>query len=242
MPEHRQFRNRVCYHPLRVKQAGGLTSGLALVFDLDGVVVDSNPVHTETWRLYLERHGVEADEDMPRRMFGRRNDDIVRDLFGPGLSQEEVTAHGAAKERLYREVMRDQLQHRMVPGLASFLERHRDAPLGVASNAEPENVAFVLDCAGLRPYFKVVVDGHQVQRPKPSPDIFLKAAELLEAAPGNCVVFEDSLAGVEAAVAAGARVVGVCTTHGSLPGVQLEIEDFRSIELESWLRRQIPLS
>ena len=99
---------------------------------------------------------------------------------------------------------------------------------------------FVLERAGLRQYFQVVVDGHQVRRPKPDPEIYLRAAELLGIAAQDCIVFEDSLAGIEAARGAGMRPVGVRTTHAELPGAALTIDDFRSAELEPWLRAQKP--
>jgi len=147
-----------------------------------------------------------------------------------------VDARGRAKEQLYREMMGGRTRSFQVPGLRDFLERHRDLPMGVASNAEPENVAFVLDELGLRPYFRVVVDGHQVHHPKPHPDIYLRAAELLETEPANCVVFEDSHSGAAAAVAAGMRVIGLRTTFDNLPGTLLTIDNFLSGDLESWLQ------
>ena len=208
---------------------------LALILDMDGVIVDSNPVHREVWAAYNRRFGIETDEAMQQRMYGRRNDDIVRDFFGEHLTLEDVHAHGAAKERLFRETIGPVLNDALVPGLREFLERHRHQPLGLASNAEPENLEFLLDTARLRPYFWAVVDGHQVARPKPYPDIYLRAAELLGTPPKDCVVFEDSFTGIEAARAAGMAVVGVGTTHDELPGVDLEIRDFTSPALEPWL-------
>ncbi len=202
---------------------------------MDGVIVDSNPVHREVWAAYNRRFGIETDEAMQQRMYGRRNDDIVRDFFGDHLTLEEVRAHGAAKERLFRETIGPVLNEALVPGLREFLERHRHQPLGLATNAEPENVEFLLDSARLRPYFRAVVDGHQVARPKPHPDIYLRAAELLGAVPQDCIVFEDSLTGIQAARAAGMAVVGVGTTHDELPDVDLEIRDFTSQALEPWL-------
>ena len=202
---------------------------------MDGVIIDSNPVHREVWAAYNRRFGIETDEAMQQRMYGRRNDDIVRDFFGDHLTLDQVRAHGAAMERLFRETIGPVLNDALVPGLREFLERHRHQPLGIATNAEPENVEFLLDNARLRPYFRAVVDGHQVARPKPPPDIYLKTAELLGAPPENCVVFEDSFTGIEAARAAGMAVVGVGTTHDAMPGVDLEIRDFTSPALEPWL-------
>ena len=217
-----------------------LRPGMAMVLDMDGVIVDSNPLHTQAWMLYNRRFGIDAGETVADRMYGRRNDEIVRDFFGPRLSPDEVAAHGAAKEELYRELLGPRLAETLVPGVREFLQRHAAEPVGLATNAEPANVDFVLDGGGLRAYFRVVVDGHQVQHPKPHPEIYLRAARLLSVAPRNCIVFEDSFSGVEAARAAGARIVGVRTTHRELPGADMEIDDFRAGQLEAWLRTQVP--
>lgn len=208
----------------------------ALIFDLDGVIVDSNPVHVEVWREYLGRFGIEIPADLPERMYGLRNDQIVGTLMGGHYTAEEVFQHGAAKEELYRRRMRPQLARRLVPGIVRFLELHAGWPMAVASNAEPANVEFILRESGLSKYFPVIVDGHQVARPKPDPEVFLRAAELLGRAPSQCVVFEDSSAGVTAAKAAGCRVVALRTTHASLPEADLTVDDFLSPELEPWLR------
>ena len=213
---------------------------IALIFDMDGVIVDSNPMHRESWVAFNRRYGLATTEEMHQRMYGRRNDQIVRDFYGDGITVEEVDARGRAKERLYREMMAGRTEEMLVPGLRAFLERHRDLPMGVGSNAEPENVAHVLDEAGLRRYFRAVVDGHQVHNPKPHPEVYLRVAELLETEPANCIVFEDSHSGAAAAVAAGMRVIGLCTTFVNLPGAVLTIDNFLSGDLESWLQAQMP--
>jgi len=206
-----------------------------MIFDMDGVIIDSNPVHRIAWAEYTRRHGVEMTEAMQQRMYGKRNDEIIRDFFGHQLSDDEVFAHGANKEALYREMMKLRAEESLVPGLRDFLARHRYLKFGLATNAEPPNVDFVLDTTGLRPLFPVVVNGHEVTHPKPHPEIYLRVAELLRVPAAECVVFEDSYTGVEAGVAAGMRVVGITTTHHDLPGVSLSVADFRDPALESWL-------
>jgi beta-phosphoglucomutase len=208
---------------------------------MDGVLVDSNPMHRRAWEVFSRRYGLETTEAMQQSMYGRRNDEIVREFFGGNLAPEEVLARGAAKEKLYREMIAGQIEEMLVPGLRQFLEGHRDDPMAVASNAEPENLDFLLDRAGLRSYFRAVVDGHQVRQPKPHPDLYLRAAALLGVVPANCVVFEDSYFGVEAAQAAGARVIGVLTTHGDLPGTALTIDNFGNRDLAQWLCAQKPI-
>lgn len=210
--------------------------GIALLFDLDGVIVDSNPVHVQVWREYLSRYGIDPGGALAQLMYGRRNDEIVRDFFGNHLSPEEIHRHGAEKESLYRSVMKGQLRQRLVPGIESFLQRCRRIPKAVVTNAEPANAEFVLAESGLRQYFDVVVDGHQVERPKPAPDIYLLAADRLGKAPQECIVFEDSQTGVRAAKAAGARVVALATTESSFPEAELVLRDFADPALDRWLQ------
>lgn len=215
-----------------------LADGLGLIFDMDGVLLDSNPAHREAWAAYNRGFGIETTEEMVERMYGRRNDEIIRDFFGCGLSAEEVFRRGADKERLYREMIGPRLEQMLVPGLRAFLDRYRSAPLALATNAEPENVSFLLDRAFLWGYFRVVVDGHQVSRPKPDPEIYLRAAEWLEISPENAIVFEDSHSGVEAARSAGMRVIGIRTTYEYLPGTMICVDNFLSRELDAWLASQ----
>jgi beta-phosphoglucomutase len=212
----------------------------AFLFDMDGVIVDSNPHHRLAWEAFNRRYGLDTTEAMHQRMYGRRNDQIVRDYFGEALPDEEVAARGFAKEALYREMIASQVPGMLVPGLRDFLERHRDIPKAVASNAEPANVDFLLERSGLRPYFQVVLNGHQVSHPKPNPEIYLLAAERLAVPSSGCIVFEDSHSGVAAGMAAGMPVVGVRTTYSDLPGTQLTIDNFTSEDLEAWLAACAP--
>jgi beta-phosphoglucomutase len=209
--------------------------GKAFLFDMDGVIVDSNPLHREAWVKFNASHGLQTTEAMQQRMYGKRNDQIVQDFFGGVLSAEQVFTYGAAKEAIYREMVGPLLPGALVPGVHEFLRRHRHVPAGCATNAERANVEIVLQLGGIAEFFKVVVDGHQVSRPKPFPDIYLRAAELLSAAPEDCLVFEDSYAGVEAGLAAGMQVVALRTTHPEFQGVSLAVDDFRAPELEEFI-------
>lgn len=222
-----------------VAETGSMKTIQALIFDMDGVILDSNRLHVQAWALYNGIFGLQMDEAMQQRMFGKRNDELVRDFFGDHLSEEEVFAHGAAKEAVYRELMADQLEESLVPGLREFLERFGDLPTGVGTNAEPANVEFVLERAKLKPYFQAIVDGHQVAKAKPDPEVYLKVADLLHVDAANCVVFEDSYAGAQAGIAAGMRVVGLSTTYETIPGVEFMVKDFRDPSLMEWMRARL---
>jgi beta-phosphoglucomutase len=211
---------------------------VGLLFDMDGVLVHSMPLHTLAWERYLKTLGIQVD-DLERRMHGKRNSELVNDLIASNLTEEIIFAHGAEKERVFREMMLEQgIEQYRVPGLPEFLERHKQLPMAIGSNAEPANINFILDRFGLRPYFKVTVNGHQVDRPKPFPDIYLKAAELLGLEPKQCIVFEDSPTGAQAGLAADMQVVGVETTPTHFQNVSLCIKDFNDPVLEPWLAQQ----
>jgi HAD superfamily hydrolase (TIGR01509 family) len=205
---------------------------------MDGVLVHSMPLHTLAWERYLAGLGITV-EDLEQRMHGKRNSELVSDLIDPNLPDDVNFHHGAEKERLFREMMiEDGLHQYEIAGVREFLARHKDIPMAVASNAEPQNIDFVLDRFALREYFPITVNGMQVARPKPFPDVYLEAARQLNTAPDHCVVFEDSPTGVTAAVAAGMRVVGVETTPTTFQGIALKIKDFRDPALEAWLNQQ----
>jgi beta-phosphoglucomutase len=230
---------------LQGMNASGLpiARGLALIFDLDGVVVDSMPLHTLAWLRYLAQLGI-SRKDIAIHMHGRRNDEIVREFLGPDVPNEVVLEHGAAKERLFQEMMGADLVRNLVPGVADFLARANSpasaggVPVALATNAEPANVAFALDGANLRRWFQAIVDGSQVRNAKPAPDVYLTAGARLGVAPGNCIVFEDSPTGIAAARAAGMRVVGILTHAETLEHVDISVHDFQDPELEQWLASQ----
>ena len=196
------------------------------------------PVHTLAWQEYLAGLGIRI-ENLEARMHGKRNAELVADLIGGDLSGEEVFNHGARKEQLWREMLlRDGIESFRIAGLDDFLARYASVPKAVASNAEPANIDFVLDRYGLRKHFPVAVSGFEVDRPKPFPDIYLKAAERLGARPEHTIVFEDSPTGLKAGVDAGMRVVGIQTTADDLPGAVLQVRDFSDPRLDEWLASQ----
>ncbi len=209
---------------------------------MDGVLIHSTEVHTRAWEMYLAEHGIPS-EGVMERMLGKRNDDIVRTLFGADIPPELVAEHGAEKERMFREMMQPVFENHVVEGVVDFIRalHARNIPLALATNAEPPNVDFVLDGAGIRQYFKAIVDGHQVERPKPDPEVFLTAAARLRHDIRNCIIFEDSPGGLRAARASGARVVGVLTTLDDAPLADLAVPHFEDPRLKEWLAAQKPV-
>ena len=189
-------------------------TGYSVIFDMDGVLVDNRAFHYRAWRRFAEKHSLPFDEArFTAKLFGHTNPDILRGLFGYPVEAELGERFAAEKEALYRDLHRGKVGP--ARGLIPLLEglRRDGATLAVATVAPRENLDFVLDEAGLRPYFGVLVDVSAVRRGKPDPEIYLKAAELLARPPNRCVAVEDSLPGLQAARAAGMKVVAVTTTH-----------------------------
>lgn len=206
----------------------------ALIFDLDGTLVDTDPLHFRIWRERLARHDVDIDEDTyARRVSGRHNPDIVADLL-PGLGEDEARAFVEAKEGRFRE-----LGHDLVPlaGVEALLDRARAAglALGVVTNAPRGNARFMLEVLGLANAFDAIGLGEDAEAAKPHPAPYRAMLERLGVAPGEAWAFEDSTSGVRSAVGAGLGVVGVTTTQTPATlrnaGAAIVAEDFEDPRL-----------
>jgi HAD superfamily hydrolase (TIGR01509 family) len=204
-------------------------NNFAAIFDMDGVLVDNAVYHERAFAEYFASFGVVLKPEM----YGRGNDELMAELF-PDADDELRRRYADGKEAYYRQIYAPHI--RPVAGLTGLLAelRRNGVPTAVGSSAPMANIDFVLDTLDLRRYFDTVVVAAMVAKAKPAPDIYLRAAELLHTPPARCVVFEDALAGLAAARAAGAKVVGVAT---SLPKAQLlsadrVISDFTEISLD----------
>jgi beta-phosphoglucomutase family hydrolase len=206
----------------------GKGSPRAFLWDLDGVIVDSAAPHYQSWRNTLAAHGTSLTEKQFRSYFGTRNDHIIREVLGP-LPELEVKAISEEKEQRYRDLIREKA--RAFPGAMELLRvmKKGNYPLALATSAPSENVELVSAQLGLSAYFDVVVCGQDVKESKPSPDIYLRAAEKLGVDPGQCVVFEDSPHGVAAAKRGGMKCVAVTNSH---PAEALKAADRIASSLE----------
>ncbi len=204
----------------------------AFIFDLDGVVVDSNGLHVASWAAVAARHGQPCPDPEHIGKCGLRTRAVIRDLLRWPVTDAEADRLGHEKEGLYREwIRRDGI--RPIPGVIEFLAetRRRGIACAVGSSAPRENVDLCLQALGLAEVFAATVSGADVARGKPAPDIFLLAAERLGAAPAACLVFEDAPAGIAAAHGAGMGVVALATSHRreELAGADFLAADFREL-------------
>lgn len=192
----------------------GIKKNFGVIFDLDGVIVDSNPTHTIALRQFCEQHGHHlSDEELKAKIYGRANKDWLPDIFGDQMTAVEYKQLADEKEALFRQLLAPII--RPLTGLLAFLDQlaQQQIPRAVASSAPPENVDFVLGKTRTKRYFEIILTENSIRKGKPDPEIYLKTARLLQLPPGQCVVFEDAWSGIQAARAAGCKVVGVTTTH-----------------------------
>lgn len=208
----------------------------AFIFDMDGVVIDSNPYHKIAWGHFLARHGFPFnDETFDNVISGRTGSTSIRILLGKELSEEEAGQYLREIDEGFQEILRRENGIGPVPGLTRFLKaiRKSGSKTALATSAPPGNVDLTLDKLQLRPYFDVILDRTDVTRGKPDPEVYLNTVGRLRLAREQCVVFEDSKAGIQAALAAGLKVIGVTTSHSRDEllgqGAVMTIGDFKGI-------------
>ncbi len=186
---------------------------IGVICDMDGVLVLTEQAHWESWLVAARPRGAELSYTVFKSCFGRINPDCVPMLFGPDVSAGEIAAISDEKESAFRDIIRTNVP--IMPGIVDLLSglKRQGVSLAVGSSGPKENVELILSAGGIAHFFDAVVDGSQVQRGKPAPDVFLIGARRMEVDPQACAVIEDAPVGIRAAVAAGMRAVGVATTH-----------------------------
>ena len=184
-----------------------------VIFDMDGVLVDNREAHIEAFVIFCRRYGIDMSHDALMPFYGMGNDEIIPE-FIPREIIDRVGLNALAdeKEAIYRDIYASTIEP--VAGLAELLDELREegVTLAVGSSGMKANVDYVLEKCGITEYFDVVVNGDMVTRRKPDPEIFLLCARLMGLTPAQCLVFEDSLAGLKAARSAGMKVVALATT------------------------------
>lgn len=188
----------------------------AVIFDLDGTMVDNMALHTAAFDAFVTRHGLPPmTMDLRRRIDGKRNREIFPLLFEREMEIEEIRAFEREKEGAYRDLSRGALEP--MAGLERLLDalETRNLPVAVATSAPPENVEHTLREIGLAERIAVVARGDQVPHGKPAPDVFLLAARKLGVEPATCIAFEDAPIGVAAAINARMRCVAITSSFSA---------------------------
>ncbi|MCG8475966.1 MAG: beta-phosphoglucomutase [Cytophagales bacterium] len=206
----------------------------ACLFDLDGVVVDTAKFHFLAWKRLGEELGFDFTEEDNERLKGvsrMRSLDILLEIGGLTLTQEEKEAAAAKKNEWYVEFITKMGTDEILPGVKSFFDQLKAAGVKIALGSASKNAMMILERLEIVNYFDAIIDGTHVEKAKPDPEVFLKGAEAVGVQPGEAVVFEDAAAGVEAALNGGMRAVGV-GDPAVLKGAQMHIDGFEGFTLE----------
>jgi len=194
----------------------------AVLWDMDGVLVDTGDFHYQSWKETFEEIKVPFSREDFRKTFGMNNAGILEWVFGRKPEPEEVSRISDKKESLFRELVKGKAEP--LPGVLTWLRQFQDWSIkqAITSSAPPENIEVLVAELKIGEFFDEIVSGFDLPG-KPNPDIFLKAAKKLQILPEKCIVVEDAIAGVEGAKKAGMKCIAVTTTN---PASALEKADF----------------
>jgi beta-phosphoglucomutase len=215
-------------------------SKVAFIFDMDGVIIHSNPAHKIALHQFCEKYGYHLTEEQLRnKIYGRTNKQWITNLFERDIPPAEMHQLAEEKEGIFRELYKNDIK--ALDGLESFLKLMDEQKIAraIGTSAPRSNVDFVMSKTNLQKFFPIILDDTFVVNGKPNPEIYIKCAAALGFAPAQCIVFEDSLSGVEAGKASGAKVIGVTTTHTheELAETDFVIDDFLHLNPNELIRK-----
>jgi beta-phosphoglucomutase len=216
-----------------------IVDGGAVLWDVDGTLVDTAELHFQAWLELAGELGKPFTRADFAATFGRRNPEIIRQLFGTHYREAEISALGNRKEDLYRDAAQRGVE--LLPGVRRLLEGLHAGGFrqAIGSSAPRRNIDLILGLTATEPFFQAIVSMEDTQRGKPDPQVFQVAAERLGAAPNHCVVLEDAVAGVQAARAGGMKCIAV-TFVGHHPetalregGADLVVKTLEQVSVET---------
>lgn len=207
----------------------------ALIFDMDGTMINSMPFHQKSWSLFAQKHSIQIDiADLMRRTTGRTGAECMNELFQRQIEPAAAWELIAEKEAIYRELFAPVFAE--VAGFKQFAAHAHGLgfKLGIGSAGDKHNISFAMSHLKMFAQPSAIVGGDEGLPGKPDPAIFLEVARRLEAAPANCIVFEDAPFGIEAARRAGMRAVAICSTHSAAelagPHVMASVNDYTELD------------
>lgn len=209
---------------------------LAVIFDLDGVLVDTSDFHKAAWMKAVKSQGWNLTEEDFLKTFGMQNREIINYIVGRQVDENIINEVGEAKEVEFRRLIKGKAQP--LDGVENLIKNlvENGFLLAVGSSAPRENVDILLSETGLLGYFTDLVTSADISRGKPAPDTFLKAAQKLGTPPGRCAVVEDAIPGVEAAINAKMKVVAVTNTRKAeeLTMADLVVDSLSKLDADSF--------
>jgi len=213
-------------------------TGFAAIFDMDGTLIDNTPYHFKSWQALYKKYGKGelSKETYYKEISGVPVMETITRVFGDGRNEAELKALLNEKEEYYRKIYAPYLAP--INGLENFLAELKNAGVKMAmgTSATVADIDFVLNKIPVRDCFDVIINSTMVTKPKPDPQVYLKAARALNMPPEQCVVFEDSLAGIKSGNNAGMKVIGITTGHSraelEAAGVNLVIDDYSELTVQ----------
>tara|TARA_B100001057_G_scaffold420870_1_gene441504 strand:+ start:424 stop:1098 length:675 start_codon:yes stop_codon:yes gene_type:complete len=211
---------------------------IGVIFDWDGVIIDSHNQHELSWQRLAKEHNKDLPNNFFKETFGMRNESIIPKFFNNWIdtnNNKEVKILADRKEEIYRQII---TQNGITPleGVKELLASLKSQKIrcSIGSSTPIKNIETVINIIGLSDYFDAITAAEDVSNGKPDPEVFLKASKKIGIAPENCIVFEDAHVGIQAAIAAGMKVVAVATTHGidQLSKAHLAVESLEKIKVE----------
>lgn len=204
----------------------------AVIFDLDGTMLDNNPFHLKSWLQYLKDKKIEISlEDFNRHVSGRTNKDALEFIFKRKMNEEEAHRLTWEKEAIYRELYKSEIKE--VKGLSSLLGyfKNKGIKMAIATSGIRPNIDFMFEHLPVREFFSEIVDSSMIKKGKPDPEIYFLTAQKMNVPARHCLVFEDSIPGIQAAEAAGMPVIALTTTHSPKEMVMADyiIHDFSDL-------------
>ena len=208
---------------------------IAVIFDMDGVIVHTNPYHSMAFREFFStRNLAPTDEEFAQHMFGKSNSYILTHFLQRTIEGEELRLLEDEKESLFRKIYEPHIDP--IKGITTFINDldKNGVKLGVATSAPLANLELILSKVPLRSKMGSILASENVKKHKPDPEVYLTSAKNLGVKPDQCVVFEDSFSGVSAGLNAGMKVVGVLTSHSEdeLPPCSFYIKDYSELSFE----------
>ncbi len=184
----------------------------ACIFDLDGVIVDTARYHFLAWKKLTEQLGIHFTEEDNERLKGvsrMASLEIILEIGKVKANEDQKHEYATRKNNWYVDYISKMTPGEILPGSLTFIREIRNAGIRVAIGSASKNTPMILERVGISNLFDAVADGNIVKKAKPDPEVFLKAAGMVQAKPGQCVVFEDAVAGIQAALNAGMMCVGI---------------------------------
>ncbi len=208
----------------------------AIIFDMDGTLVDNIPYHKEAWLLFLKKHDIQLNPEEFQAQNHGNIDEMIRRFFGQKLSDQKVKDLGQEKEKTYRDLYRKDIKE--IAGLTSLLNRMNNLGIkaSLATMGDTPNIDFILDELLIRLFFHSMTGGHEIVKGKPDAEIFNLALKKMNLNSFDCIVIEDSIGGIISAKQAGIKVIGITTSHSKeelkANGCFHVISDFTELQID----------